>query len=124
MINIFELEPYLHQKSGDLPLGFKQRLALSCAIMHNPPILLLDEPTDGLDPNQKEHMRNLIKDMSQDKTILISTHLLDEAETLASRIILINKGKIVADGTLDDILVRTKKKTIAEAFKFLTNKGA
>lgn len=82
--------------------------------------MLLDEPTDGLDPNQKEHMRRLIKDMGKDKTIIISTHLLDEAETLASRIILINKGRIAADGTLQDILKATKSDLLEKAFRKLT----
>ena len=121
---IAKIDTVSKQRIETLSKGYLRRVGFAVSIIGNPAILLLDEPTDGLDPNQKEHMRNLIKDMSQDKTILISTHLLDEAETLANRIILINKGKIAADGTLDDILVKTKKKTLAEAFKFLTQRGA
>lgn len=76
--------------------------------MSNPPILLLDEPTDGLDPNQKEHIRRQIGELGRHKTILISTHLLDEAETVCNRIILIDRGAVKADGTLEDILLQTK----------------
>lgn len=119
-----KIENVSNQRIETLSKGYLRRVGFAVSLIGNPPILLLDEPTDGLDPNQKEHMRQLIAEMSKNKTILISTHLLDEAETLASRIILINKGRIVADGELDDILSKAKKKTLAEAFKFLTNKGA
>lgn len=121
---IAKVETVSKQRIETLSKGYLRRVGFAVSLIGNPPILLLDEPTDGLDPNQKEHMRQLISEMSKDKTILISTHLLDEAETLANRIILINKGKIIADGTLGDILCKAKKKTLAEAFKFLTNKGA
>ena len=81
---------------------------------------MLDEPTDGLDPNQKDHMKKLIKELGKEKTIIISTHLLDEAESVANRVILINQGKIIIDGTVKDILNKTKKKTLEESFKLLT----
>ena len=82
--------------------------------------MLLDEPTDGLDPNQKVHFRSLISEMGKTKTILISTHLLEEAETLCNRILLINKGQILADGTLSDVLKQAKSKDLASAFVNLT----
>lgn len=91
--------------------------------MSNPPILLLDEPTDGLDPNQKEHIRRQIGELGRHKTILISTHLLDEAETVCNRIILIDRGAVKADGTLEDILLQTKTSGLEEAFKKLTAGG-
>ena len=81
---------------------------------------MLDEPTDGLDPNQKEHIRRLISQMSTNKTILISTHLLEEAENIATRIILMNKGEIKADGTLKQILKTNSCSTLAELFRKLT----
>jgi ABC-2 type transport system ATP-binding protein len=121
---VAKIENVSSQRIETLSKGYLRRVGFAASLIGNPPILLLDEPTDGLDPNQKEHMRQLISEMSKDKTILISTHLLDEAETLANRIILINKGRVVADGELGDILSKAKKKTLAEAFKFLTNKGA
>ena len=91
------------------------------SLIGNPSILLLDEPTDGLDPNQKEHFKDLIKKMKKDKTIVISTHLLEEAESIASRIIIMNKGKIVISGKKEEILSQTKTKTLEDAFKTLTN---
>lgn len=115
-----KVEDVANQKIETLSKGYLRRVGFAQSIIANPPILLLDEPTDGLDPNQKEHMRKLIKDMGKNKTIIISTHLLDEAETIADRIILINKGKIVIDGTLRDILSQTKNKTLELAFRNLT----
>lgn len=124
-----ELERVMHlakiidvaeQKIETLSKGYLRRVGFAQSIIGNPPILLLDEPTDGLDPNQKEHMRKLIKDMGKDKTIIISTHLLDEAEAIADRIILINKGKVVIDGDLEKILKQTKTVSLEEAFKMLT----
>lgn len=109
------------QKIETLSKGYLRRVGFAQSIIGNPPVLLLDEPTDGLDPNQKEHMRNIIKEMGTDKTILISTHLLDEAEDISNRIILINKGKIVIDDSLKNILRKTKTSSLKEAFKLLTN---
>lgn len=114
------IENILTQKIETLSKGYLRRVGFAQSIISNPPVLLLDEPTDGLDPNQKEHMRNLISNMGKDKTILISTHLLDEAETIADRIILINKGQIAADGTLAEILRKTGAENLEQAFKKLT----
>ena len=80
----------------------------------------MDEPTDGLDPNQKRHIRGLIGQMGKKKTIMISTHLLDEAETVCNRIILINRGRIVADGTAGEIIKKAGAKNLEEAFCQLT----
>ena len=108
------------QKIETLSKGYLRRVGFAQSIIGNPDILLLDEPTDGLDPNQKDHMRSLIKEMGKDKTIVISTHLLEEAETIANRIVLVNNGAVVIDGTIKEILSKTKKKTIEEAFRLLT----
>lgn len=110
----------LEQKIETLSKGYSRRVGFAQSIIGNPPILLLDEPTDGLDPNQKEYMRHLISKMGKDKTIIISTHLLEEAETICNRIILINKGQIMADGNLNAILEKTKTKNLADSFKKLT----
>lgn len=115
-----KIENVAEQKIETLSKGYLRRVGFAQSIIGNPPILLLDEPTDGLDPNQKEHIRKLITDMKKDKTIVISTHLLDEAETVATRVILINKGKIVVDGQIKDILTSVGKKNLEEAFKTLT----
>ena len=120
VIRLANIENVLHQRVETLSKGYMRRVGFAQSILSDPDILLLDEPTDGLDPNQKEHMQKLILEMRHDKTILISTHLLDEAETVADRIVIMNKGKIVADGTLSDIKKQTKAKTLHEAFKKLT----
>ena len=110
------------QKNETLSKGYQRRVGFAQSILHNPPILLLDEPTDGLDPNQKDYIRNLIKQMAADKTVIISTHLLEEAENVCNRIIVLDAGKIKADGTMKDILKQTKTKNLAEAFRILTGK--
>lgn len=117
---IAKIEEIMDQKIETLSKGYLRRVGFAQSIISDPQILLLDEPTDGLDPNQKEHMRKLITQMGQNKTILISTHLLDEAEAIASRIILINKGEIIVDGTLKDILFKAQATNLEEAFKKLT----
>ena len=119
-IGLANIENVLNQKIETLSKGYLRRVGFAQSILSNPHILLLDEPTDGLDPNQKEHMRRLIAQMGKNKTILISTHLLEEAETICTRIILINKGKIMADGTCLEILQKNKTKNLADAFKKLT----
>lgn len=96
------LEPVRHQSIDTLSKGYRHRTCFAQAIIHNPDILILDEPTDGLDPNQKREVRNLIKEMGKNKAIIISTHILEEVEAVASRVILINNGKNVFDGTPDE----------------------
>jgi ABC-2 type transport system ATP-binding protein len=100
------LEPVMDQVIDTLSKGYKRRVGLAQAILHDPPVLIMDEPTDGLDPNQKHHVRQLITDMAADKAIIISTHILEEVEAVCSRAIVINKGVVVADGTADDLMQR------------------
>ena len=114
----------LKQKNETLSKGYQRRVGFAQSILHNPPILLLDEPTDGLDPNQKDYMRCLIKEMSQNKTIIISTHLLEESETVCNRIIVLDKGVIRADGDLKQILKQTGCKNLSESFRVLTKQEA
>ena len=121
-IETANIREVLNQKIETLSKGYQRRVGFAQSILSNPPILLLDEPTDGLDPNQKDYIRALIKQMAENKTIIISTHLLEEAETVCNRIILIDKGKIIADGNLEDILKTAKAKTLPEAFRKLTAK--
>ncbi|MDO5386099.1 MAG: ABC transporter ATP-binding protein [Pseudomonadota bacterium] len=115
-----KIEPVMGQKIETLSKGYVRRVGFAQSILSDPEILLLDEPTDGLDPNQKQHIRGLIEQMGRKKTILISTHLLEEAETVCNRIVLINKGEIVADGTLSEVLKQTKAKSLEKAFAKLT----
>lgn len=118
-----QIQNVLTQKIETLSKGYCRRVGFAQSIISNPPILLLDEPTDGLDPNQKEHIRKQITELGKNKTILISTHLLDEAETICNRIILINKGEIKADGSLTNILKQTRSITLADAFRKLTTEN-
>ncbi len=103
------LAPESHKKIGQLSKGFKQRVGLASALIHNPPVLLLDEPTTGLDPNQLIEIRTLIKDIGKTKTILFSSHILQEVEALCQRILLINKGELVADVNLSELRSATDK---------------
>lgn len=97
------LTPESHKKIGQLSKGYRQRVGLAQALIHNPEVLILDEPTTGLDPNQLVEIRSLISGLSKDKTVLLSTHILQEVEAICDRVIIINNGKIVADGTTDVI---------------------
>lgn len=101
------IEGVMHQAIGTLSKGYKRRVGIAQAILHDPEILILDEPTDGLDPNQKHEVRRLINDMARDKAIVISTHLLDEVEVICSRAIIIARGRIVADGTPAELETRS-----------------
>jgi ABC-2 type transport system ATP-binding protein len=92
-----------HKKIGELSKGYRQRVGLAQAMIHNPPILILDEPTTGLDPNQIVEIRKLIRDLGKEKTVILSTHILPEVEATCDRILIINQGKIVADGTSDTL---------------------
>jgi len=89
-----------------LSKGYKRRVGLAQAILHDPPVLILDEPTDGLDPNQKHHVRSLIKEMAPEKAIIISTHILEEVSAVCSRAVIIGHGKLLADGTSDQLLAK------------------
>ncbi len=104
VIDKCSLKDVCGRKIATLSKGYKQRVSLAKAILHNPQFLLLDEPTTGLDPNQARQTRELIKTLSKDKTIVISTHILSEVETLADDIVIINRGSIAAYGTKDEIL--------------------
>lgn len=97
------LESIMHKAIGDLSKGLKQRVGLAHAMMSDPEILILDEPTSGLDPNQIVEIRKIIREIGKEKTIILSTHILSEAEATCDRIVIINKGKIVADGTTESI---------------------
>ncbi|MBT3530311.1 MAG: ATP-binding cassette domain-containing protein [Gammaproteobacteria bacterium] len=102
------LQSVANQTIETLSKGFKRRVGLAQAIIHDPKVLVLDEPTDGLDPNQKHHVRELIKNLAQDKIVIISTHILEEVTAVCSRAIIISEGKIVADGTPADLESQSK----------------
>jgi len=100
------LSEVFHQQIDTLSKGYKRRVGLAQAIIHNPEVLVLDEPTDGLDPNQKHHVRGLIEEMAKDKAIIISTHILEEVEAVCTRAVIINQGKLLVDGTPEELLER------------------
>lgn len=97
------LTPEAHKKIGQLSKGYRQRVGLACALLHQPEVLILDEPTTGLDPNQIIEIRELIKNAGKGKTVFLSTHIMQEVEAVCDRVIIINKGKIVADKRLEDL---------------------
>ena len=103
MVRICGLDREKHKKIGELSKGYRQRVGLAQAMIHDPEILILDEPTSGLDPNQIVQIRELIKDLGKEKTVILSTHILPEVEATCDRILIINNGKIVADGTADTL---------------------
>jgi len=106
------------KKIGQLSKGYKQRVGLAQAMLHNPKVLILDEPTSGLDPNQVVEIRELIKEIGKDKTVLLSTHIMQEVESMCNRVIIINRGKIVADDNISALQQQSKNElTIVVEFK-------
>lgn len=103
IIEICGVGDVLHQNIGELSKGFRQRVGLAGAIVHDPEILILDEPTVGLDPNQIVEIRNLIKELGKEKTVILSTHILPEVQATCDRVVIIHRGKLVADGTPEEL---------------------
>jgi ABC-2 type transport system ATP-binding protein len=103
-----ELEPVLDQTIDTLSKGFKRRVGIAQAILHDPPVLIMDEPTDGLDPNQKHAVRTLLRAMAPDKAIIVSTHILEEVEAICTRAVIIDRGRVVADGTPAELIARSR----------------
>lgn len=101
-----------NKKTGQLSKGYKQRVGLAAALVHDPEVLILDEPTSGLDPNQIVEIRQLIKDLGKNKTVLFSTHILQEVENVCDRVVIINKGKVVADDTLQNLQAMNKDQSV------------
>lgn len=102
------LRPMYRKVIRELSKGYKQRTALAQALVHNPEVIILDEPTSGLDPHQILEIRNLIRDLAEDKTVILSTHILQEVQATADRIVIINRGRIVGDGTIEELRNRAK----------------
>lgn len=103
MVELTGLEDEQHKKIGALSKGYRQRVGLAQALIHDPEVLILDEPTTGLDPNQLEDIRSLIRAISREKTVILSSHIMQEVEAVCSRVVIINKGKIVADGSISEV---------------------
>ncbi len=112
MVNLCGLEGEKHKKIGELSKGYQQRVGLAQALIHDPEVLIFDEPTAGLDPNQIVEIRKLIKKIGKEKTVILSSHILAEVEATCDRIMIINKGKIVADGTSEELRKHAQGKEI------------
>jgi ABC-2 type transport system ATP-binding protein len=118
VINLTGLSTESHKKIGQLSKGYRQRVGLANALLHNPDVLILDEPTTGLDPNQLNEIRSVIKNVGKDKTVFLSTHIMQEVEAICDRVIIINKGKIVADKKLDNIISEEAQQVIEVEFDY------
>jgi ABC-2 type transport system ATP-binding protein len=121
VIEITGLGPEKHKKIGQLSKGYRQRVGLAQAIIPDPEVLILDEPTSGLDPNQLIGIRQLIRDLGKTKTIVLSTHIMQEVEAVCDRVVIINKGTIVADDTLAGLTKKSGSKSLEHIFIGLTN---
>lgn len=117
VINLTGLTPEAHKKIGQLSKGYRQRVGLATALLHNPDVLILDEPTTGLDPNQLAEIRELIKNIGRDKTVFLSTHIMQEVEAICDRVIIINNGKIVTDRKLNT-LTQNQEQVIEVEFDY------
>jgi ABC-2 type transport system ATP-binding protein len=119
-ITLTHLNPVRKQTIETLSKGFKQRVGCAQAILHDPAVLVLDEPTDGLDPNQKNEVRALIKNMAVEKAVILSTHILEEVDAICTRVIIISQGKVVADETPAQLRARKPGARLDEIFRDLT----
>lgn len=118
VIQLTGLSTESHKKLGQLSKGYRQRVGLANALLHNPDVLILDEPTTGLDPNQLIEIRNVIKNAGKDKTVFLSTHIMQEVEAICDRVIIINNGKIVTDKKLDNLISADKEQIIEVEFDY------
>jgi ABC-2 type transport system ATP-binding protein len=116
VIQLTGLTTESHKKIGQLSKGYRQRVGLANALLHNPDVLILDEPTTGLDPNQLVEIRNVIKNAGKDKTVFLSTHIMQEVEAICDRVIIIDKGKIVADKQLEKLISESATQIIEVEF--------
>jgi ABC-2 type transport system ATP-binding protein len=117
VIAITGLTPEKHKKIGQLSKGYKQRVGLAAALIHDPEVLILDEPTSGLDPNQILEIRDVIRELGKDKTVLFSSHILQEVEALCERVIIIQKGKLIADDRLSNLSARSSHPQVRVSFR-------
>ena len=117
VVDLCDLETVLHKPTGKLSKGFRQRVGMAQALLHEPDVLIMDEPTAGLDPNQIREVRETMLKLGEKKTILLSTHIMQEVDAMANRAIVINEGKLVYDGSIDEL---TKARSLDEAFRDLT----
>ena len=123
VIALTGLTPESHKKIGELSKGYRQRVGLATALLHNPDVMILDEPTTGLDPNQLVEIRNVIKNVGKNKTVFLSTHIMQEVEAICDRVIIINNGKIVTDKKLDKLVSDIVEQVIEVEFDKIVNEA-
>jgi ABC-2 type transport system ATP-binding protein len=123
VIQLTGLTSESHKKIGELSKGYRQRVGLATALLHNPDVLILDEPTTGLDPNQLVEIRNVIKNVGKNKTVFLSTHIMQEVEAICDRVIIINNGKIVTDKKLDKLVSEIQEQVIEVEFDQTVNES-
>jgi ABC-2 type transport system ATP-binding protein len=114
------LQPEQHKKIGQLSRGYRQRVGLAQALAPDPPVLILDEPTSGLDPNQLTEIRSLIRETGRDKTILLSTHIMQEVETLCTHVLMLARGRLVADSDFQSLRAAHPGSSLEDIFRTLT----
>ena len=122
VIDLIHLDTVLNQTVDTLSKGFKRRVGVAQALLHDPDVLIMDEPTDGLDPNQKHEVRSLIKEMAANKAIVISTHILEEVDAVCSRAIIIAAGRILFDGTPAELRAQSGINDYDDAFRIITSR--
>ena len=120
VVDKLQLTEVLTQKIDTLSKGFRRRVGIAGALIHNPEILILDEPTEGLDPNQKHEIHQFIKEYAKDRLVIISSHIMEEVEAIADRVILINKGKLLWDGVPEELKKAAPDNSLDTAFRLLT----
>ena len=123
LIDKVGLRPEFHKKIGQLSKGYRQRVGLAQALVPNPKVLILDEPTTGLDPNQLEEIRNLIRELGKDRTVILSTHIMQEIKAICNRVIIINKGEIVADYPDISKIIQFRENNLQYEVEFLRETG-
>ena len=124
VIEQLHLNPVINRSIETLSKGFKRRVGIAQAILHDPDVLIMDEPTDGLDPNQKYEVRELIKGMADNKIVIISTHILEEVDAVCTRAIIIANGKLVADETPQELISRSPSGKLDDVFREITAAGS
>ena len=120
VVDMTALQRVRHQTIETLSKGFKRRVGLAQAMIHDPEVLILDEPTDGLDPNQKVLVQDLLANLSRERCVILSTHILDEAEKVCNRVVIISEGRILADSTPDELVARSSSARLDEVFRTIT----
>jgi len=121
-IETCSLQPVAKQSTATLSKGFRHRTCLAQALLHDPEVLILDEPTDGLDPNQKHEVRQLIRRLGKDKAIIFSTHILEEVDAATTRAVIVDRGKIVADGTPEELHAQSGTGSLQDLFRQVTTR--